>query len=871
MMREMMKVPKTSNEIPTPTDVISNIQQSQATQVNSYLKEFLNYDIVFKLGNPSRFDKRLFYTFSSREIVDPYTWGRYEENTLPTNGGIVTLSDSQINYSDAWNSLFLYVGISEIPELRYSDSGSYITDFFVDLNVEFTVDNVKNLATIIKIYATQKLKQIQNGGGATPLPDTEFPGQILQTYTLNDGSTLIIYKTNQNKFVVYKNVNGQTEYTGDQVELGDPTDNTQIVNQVIEALYGFVSQDSNDNQFVTNIDTAPTPEYPLIPDSESRWGDVTFVDSMDEYLNNIDDFQSDAINNLMLRMRSALSNVSTSQNTPAKPSELDGKQTKVELWESFKATNDKWIAGANFKSKTLFEDLLLIDRASRNVGDKILLDIFKLKEKLVEINPKMTVFTFFQSILIENNFVIMNMPSYVNFYNVQDVSKNPIPKPEGTLEFGNTLFGTFTNVDYRSSSSKMVCMYSTKASEHVDMKNNVDYRFKDDAFDLRRASDNPLVENQTNKTDWDKSNKVVGFNVDIGTQNQSIFRSFEVSQDSGTSTAESLQVISSMANQAGNRGGATQSTSLYNIYKNRSYNCRISMMGNALIQPTMYFNLRYVPMFSGPYMILEVNHTITPGMFDTNITGVRQPTAALPKVDQFIQTLRTNLIKKIQDRIKQESDKEQTTATNVKTQTQQSYDSLSSNQANTFSENQSCSANTKYSNYLKEEPIKSTATANEVYQAVTSASASAFPNDQDSFAQLSTLVYAKIYMSSFVNPNFETYNNNFAGIDITEYWGPSSSRFKVDGNGNGLFYCTSSNQPYASFENLQSSVTFLIERWKNRFTVNQFTTNEDYAKFIVLNSVPNASETNIWDGLNETQKKNLISEVEQAINLLNQP
>ena len=32
---------------------------------------------------------------------------------------------------------------------------------------------------------------------------------------------------------------------------------------------------------------------------------------------------------------------------------LESKQTKLELWESFKATNDKWISGTDFKEKTL--------------------------------------------------------------------------------------------------------------------------------------------------------------------------------------------------------------------------------------------------------------------------------------------------------------------------------------------------------------------------------------------------------------------------------------------------------------------------------------------------------------------------------------
>ena len=71
---------------------------------------------------------------------------------------------------------------------------------------------------------------------------------------------------------------------------------------------------------------------------------------------------------------------------------------------------------------------------------------------------------------------------------------------------------------------------------------------------------------------WDKSNKCVGFSVDIGPQNQSIFHGFNVSQGNSQSTAESLEVINQMANQAGNRAVGTQNVSLYNQCDNGKQN-----------------------------------------------------------------------------------------------------------------------------------------------------------------------------------------------------------------------------------------------------------------------------------------------------------
>ena len=123
----------------------------------------MNYEIVMKYGNPSNFNKKLFYTFSNKYIEDPYTYQGYKQsspNTLP-NGVLspVTLAQSKANNPETWKALETYVGFSEIPQLQYKNTGSYITDFFIDLDVQFNEKNVIQFAPIIKIYATQKLKK----------------------------------------------------------------------------------------------------------------------------------------------------------------------------------------------------------------------------------------------------------------------------------------------------------------------------------------------------------------------------------------------------------------------------------------------------------------------------------------------------------------------------------------------------------------------------------------------------------------------------------------------------------------------------------------------------------------------------------------
>jgi murein DD-endopeptidase MepM/ murein hydrolase activator NlpD len=62
---------------------------------------------------------------------------------------------------------------------------------------------------------------------------------------------------------------------------------------------------------------------------------------------------------------------------------------------------------------------------------------------------------------------------------------------------------------------------------------------------------------------------------------------------------------------------------MFNVYSVRSYKAEVEMMGNAMIQPMMYFQLNNIPMFHGAYMITHVKHNIKPNFMSTHFTGVR--------------------------------------------------------------------------------------------------------------------------------------------------------------------------------------------------------------------------------------------------------
>jgi hypothetical protein len=710
LFKSLMEVPaKKTDEL--ETDYFGGVIMKQFDVFQNNITNFMQYDVLIRYGNPSNYNRRILNSYLSLygpiEVADPITFNPYINNSLPTSVGGITLQQSRINNPTAWFELETQVGFSTIANIVYSSNGSYITDFFVDNNIEFTSQNVILLAPIIKMYATQKLK--------------------------SPTITVAQFKNQLNKYL----------------------------------------------------------------DLEST-------------------LQGNFLNGLLSGLNAILPN---QQQLPerAVQSVISGDQSKVENYEVFKSLNDKWISGGDYTTKTLFEDIMFLDRASRNIGDTILVDIFDLKYMFgvggkpgeYSLNQAMSVYTFISGILIKNNFNVMNLPAYVNFYNVQDADgvKTPLGSG-GSLAFADSLWGTFLDVDYRKSGPKMVCFYAGKPSQYLDLPKG-NFKYRDDAFEMRRASENPLLENQKGKTDWAVSNKCVGFTVDIGISNQNIFYSFSVSQDNGVATSESINTQLNMVDQASGRQSATQNVSLYNLYKNRSYKCTVNSLGNALIQPTMYFNLRHVPMFNGPYMIQSVEHTIQSGNFQTQFTGIRQGVFDLPAIDSFLQSINQNLLTKLEEILKINKDSvtiSGTTNTIKSTQVPQKAD-------NTLDTTNACASNLNSSFAAGYQSVTGTLTKI-TPKTFADAIIKVAPNNKE----LQNIIYCLSYIRTFQVDSFNGWNNNLALISLTTDWGGQNtlisrnySCVKVTTNPS-----SSSSQPITHFDTIESYIRFMIGRLSPR-------------------------------------------------------
>jgi hypothetical protein len=314
------------------------------------------------------------------------------------------------------------------------------------------------------------------------------------------------------------------------------------------------------------------------------------------------------------------------------------------------------------------EEFLFLDKANKDIGDDAYLNLDRFISLLDAKNDKINLYTALSVLIQGTGFDMRVLPSYVNFYGVSPTSKGGKITPSKNI--ATNLFGTFLEVDYQESSPKVVIQYVGPVSKHPDMSESKKYGFNDDSFDISDVNQNPLIITNPsvfNSDEYAKSNKVVAFEVSFGDQNQGIFKGVSLDQTSIKNTTESFVVMENLARSESGSGTYNVDIGLFEIYRQASYSCEVTCMGDVMIQPTMYFYLKNIPMFKGSYWITEVSHNIRNNNITTSFKGTRIPTASLPDPKDSFMSSYKPLFDKISAKaialIKQEDKKTSTTKT----------------------------------------------------------------------------------------------------------------------------------------------------------------------------------------------------------------
>lgn len=352
------------------------------------------------------------------------------------------------------------------------------------------------------------------------------------------------------------------------------------------------------------------------------------------------------------------------KNNPQSGSNTAGVKTasdlKRSLYQTFKNINDKWVIDKieggkstyawglegdvdpnnnelkyNFNREYLFDHFYFVDRINRDIGSKVLLDFRVLYNYYDKVNSKNSLYSIIGELAKMNEMIFHPLTSYISF-NGRTSERAPI----------DDLFKPLTTLDFQSTSPVFIMQYVGKNSSYqYENQNHLPDIVKIDFSGEGRftsPSKSPFIDAQGDES----INGPVAFFVDMGIKNQNMFRGISLDQAEFRETNESITVWDQLTSQKENRSIQTIGNNIYPILSRRSYTCKVESLGNMMIQPTMYFYLRYIPLFSGLYLITKVSHSIQPNNVVTNFEGVRMSSLNFPLVSEFVSTITKEILEK---------------------------------------------------------------------------------------------------------------------------------------------------------------------------------------------------------------------------------
>jgi len=313
---------------------------------------------------------------------------------------------------------------------------------------------------------------------------------------------------------------------------------------------------------------------------------------------------------------------------------VDDDIIKLNIYRTLSSINDKWLGGET-KNLTctnidkIAESFRFLDAGFLDIGDKFLINPLSVQQKMVS-NYNQSFFDLVNTILLENNFNFIALPSFIDFTTAKKMKEDVFTPYAWSEEISDT-----------SAGAAFVCVYVGQKSSNLNLN---DPEHKDDGFsiisdgncdDETETLANPLSLPDVFKNEGkEKGYKIPYFLVSYGKGNQSIFKDVKLDQREFTETAESLESISDISDTGDKTSPSYKGQNLFNVYQKRAYSAEVEMMGNVTIQPMMYFQLNNIPMFKGAYLIHNTTHSITAHNMKTTFKGSRIKKVKTPLITE---------------------------------------------------------------------------------------------------------------------------------------------------------------------------------------------------------------------------------------------
>ena len=322
---------------------------------------------------------------------------------------------------------------------------------------------------------------------------------------------------------------------------------------------------------------------------------------------------------------------------------------KLQLYRTCKNIYDKWLSGAKNEDSLIFQcggrsltdsklskkytgldtsgstkmidSFRFVARSFRDIGDELYVNPMPINDMLIE-NRNTSSYDMIAKILASNNFTFQPLPNFINFNDEKVMTS--IFKP---FNYG------VDSIPKGACGPSFVCVYVGQSSKHLDYGNPANKtehssKYPNDGFDLRCYNGNSLAPDAPSDIvtgegpkEWEEP--VSAFVVKYSQQNQNLFKDIQLDQSEFSETDESLKIQDEIAQKGSENNRGLVGQNIYNVYAVRSYTAKVDMMGNAMIQPMMFFQLDNIPMFHGAYLITKVSHSIRPNSMSTNFQGTR--------------------------------------------------------------------------------------------------------------------------------------------------------------------------------------------------------------------------------------------------------
>ena len=307
----------------------------------------------------------------------------------------------------------------------------------------------------------------------------------------------------------------------------------------------------------------------------------------------------------------------------------------TQTYYSFKNINDKWLTNPDGSNKTgyplnddnkgkrLIDSFAFVDRAMNPVGNTII-NCEHLSEMLED--PNMSIFSVISQLLSLNGFEFFPIQNFMSFSRQSWIDS----------------FKITPDIDIIAQ-PVFVCMYIGGASSYPTGIGNgftddgiTDLGGKDATIDFKTKPPTIDVNSEDGKQETLNAGfpwrQVRAFRVRFGEQNQSMFTDIKIDSKEYPETNESIQILARLAGDNKLQSPVPKGQNLFNLYENRAYRASVTGLGNVMIQPTQYFQLENVPLFSGAYIILSVEHNIEPNKMTTNFSGTKILRYPVPRV-----------------------------------------------------------------------------------------------------------------------------------------------------------------------------------------------------------------------------------------------